>query len=93
MYRAHVQVYDEKGKRLGAKSLATALPNRAIGTRAGAPGLWVERASKADFIYAVTGRKNAIEAMGYSIRVFTTNAPSQEALRWQPGLTGKVERG
>lgn len=80
MYRAHIQVYDEKGDRLGAARLREFFPANVVGTRMGRPGLWIERRPKADFRFAVWNAIKATQAMGFTARVGLTNEPSFKAV-------------
>jgi hypothetical protein len=86
-YRLHVIVYDGT-RRLNAERLARELPALlgnprvgVIGTRYGAPGLWVERDSAAEIRAAAGAIRHFGQNTGYLFRFAATNEPTLAAVR------------
>jgi hypothetical protein len=102
-YRAHLMVYGPDGKRIGLTGLKAAFPNGVrhedgwllahVGTRQGAPGIWVERdgCSKGYFAATVTSvvRKISSAYTASTVRAYATNKPSADALAWDSFYAGR----
>ena len=92
MYRMHVMVYDGDAKRLSLARLRREMVGltRDVGTRHGAPGLWIRGyRDKADFRHKIWTIRTFALNTGYSFRYFATNQKSKDAV-WD---LVSVERG
>lgn len=95
-YRLHIQAYDGSGKRLSNERLRRELLGLVasggvghVGTRQGAPGIWIERESKVGIRAAAWTVSRFAQNTGYVFRYFATNAPSVTAV----ADLVRVERG
>lgn len=110
-YRAHIMVYDATSKRVGLSTLKRVFPAGLryangggligyTGTRNGAPGFWIEGGTKSGLASAVQSAAVTLRNVGYSSTTYTTNIPSDDALRYSlpdfaivRSLTGTVRYG